>query len=421
MTITLSPSYIKGTITAPTSKSYMQRWLVGALLADGTSEILNPGESADEKNVANAIAGLGASVSYGDNKWTVQGGFAPQLQTIHIGESGLGVRLITAVAALSRQPLQIEGSGSLNKRPMSQIKETLHALGAHCETNKGYLPLTVKGPLKGGKVTIDGSFGSQFISGLLFALPMAENDSEIVVQNLKSRPYIDITLDVLNHFGIHIENNDYQTFKIPGNQQYKPGKFLAEGDWSNAAFLLTAAAIHGKLKLGNLNPSSFQGDKKILEVLEKCGARVHYAGNNFEIESPEELKAFEFDATDTPDLFPPLAALAAYCRGVSKIKGVQRLIHKESNRAEALIREFGQVGVPVFTENENYLVIKGKQPAGGVFYSHNDHRIAMTGAILALRSKNPVTITNPEAVRKSYPAFFKDLESLNVNVEYTKS
>jgi 3-phosphoshikimate 1-carboxyvinyltransferase len=421
MDVTVSPSNIKGTIQAPASKSYTQRWLIGALLAEGTSEILNPGKSADEKNIAKAIESLGAKVTYEEEKWSVAGGFNPIKGIIQIGESGLGVRLISAVSALASESIHIEGSGSLNKRPMAQIKETLQALGAHCETNKGYLPLKVQGPLKGGKAIIDGSSGSQFISGLLFALPLAVNDSEILVKNLKSQPYIDITLDVLNHFGITVENENYQKFRIPGKQKYQSGTFAVEGDWSNGAFLLAAGAINGILKVENLNPQSLQGDRKILEVLKKCGAIIKYQVNGYEIKSTQQLKAFDFDATHTPDLFPPLAALASYCKGVSKIKGVKRLFHKESNRAEALIKEFGKVGVPVFVEDEDYLVIKGKQPTGGTFYSHNDHRIAMAGALMALRGENPVSISHAEAVNKSYPAFFKELEKLRAVVEYPNS
>ena len=421
MDVIVSPSHIKGIIQAPASKSYTQRWLIGALLAEGTSEILTPGKSADEKNLAKAIESLGAKVTYEEEKWTVTGGFNARSKNIHVGESGLGVRLISAVSALADQPIEIEGTGSLNKRPMAQIKEILPALGADCKTNDGYLPLTVKGPLTGGKATVEGSFGSQFISGLLFALPMAENDSEIVVKNLKSQPYIDITLDVLNHFGITVENENYQKFRIPGKQKYQPGTFTVEGDWSNGAILLAAGAINGTLKVENLNPHSAQGDSKILEALDKCGANVRYQENGYKIEATPNLKAFDLDATHTPDLFPPLAALASYCSGVSRIKGVKRLIHKESNRAEALIREFGNVGVPVFVEDDDYLVIKGKQPTGGTFYSHNDHRIAMTGALMALKATKPVRITHAEAVNKSYPDFFEDLEKLQAVVEYPKS
>jgi 3-phosphoshikimate 1-carboxyvinyltransferase len=302
---------------------------------------------------------------------------------------------------------------------MQELEKSLKTLGAECKTNKGYLPIQVKGPIKGGEIELDGSLSSQFLSGLLFALPLAEKDSVIHVKNLKSRPYIDLTVDILQAHGIRIENQDYQTFRINGNQEYKPASHTLEGDWSNGAFLMTAAAINGNIELKGLNTSSLQGDKKVLEALESAGVSIILKDSGYRIEKTSSLKNFEFDATDTPDLFPPLACLAVYCQGRSYIKGVKRLLHKESNRAESLIHEFKNLGIDIKV-SDDMMVITGGKPTGGTFDSHNDHRIAMAGAITALHTEKPVTITHYKAVRKSYPHFFDDLNQLHVKLKKEK-
>jgi 3-phosphoshikimate 1-carboxyvinyltransferase len=223
-------------------------------------------------------------------------------------------------------------------------------------------------------------------------------------------------MQVLQKHGIKIANQSYKVFEIKGNQSYQGAHHITEGDWSNAAFLLVAGAINGNIELAGLHAESAQGDRMITKVLEKCGALINQKAELWHAKATPSLKAFEWDATDTPDLFPPLACLAAYCEGTSRIKGVNRLIHKESNRAEALITEFGKQGIDI-SQEEDYLVIKGGIPQGGPFHSHNDHRIAMAGAILALKSKAPVQMTGHEAVHKSYPGFFEDLRKLQVKTE----
>jgi len=280
------------------------------------------------------------------------------------------------------------------------------------------MPVNVRGPLQGGSLETDGSLSSQFLTGLLFALPLAGSDSFIRVKNLKSKSYIDMTLEVLQKHGIKIENKNYEAFSIPGNQTYKPAEYTIESDWSNAAFLFVAGAVNGNLEIQGLNPSSFQGDKKILEVLKTCGVKFDFDGLSYHIKKCTQLKAFSFDATDTPDLVPPLTVLAANCEGTSRIKGAKRLIHKESNRAKALMNEFLNMGIEIKMENEDTLLINGGCIKGGLFDSHNDHRIAMAGAVLGLNAQNPVRITNHRAVNKSFPAFFDVLNELNVRIGY---
>lgn len=419
MCITVYPSCIEGNITVPPSKSYMQRALLAGLLSNGISTIQNPGKSNDDISMMQAIQKLGATVEKIQGSVKIDGGLNLEEKRVSAGESGLGIRLLTPTATLFNKEVILEGEGSLRNRPMKELEKSLNALGAECMTNNGYIPIRVKGPLKGGEIKLDGSLSSQFLSGLLFALPLAEKDSLIHVKKLKSRPYIDLTLDILKAHGIQVENQDYQTFRIKGNQKYKPAGHTLEGDWSNAAFLMVAAAINGNIELNGLNTSSLQGDKKVLDALETADVRVTLKNSVYSIKKTAHLKAFEFDATETPDLFPPLVCLAAYCKGTSSIKGVKRLTHKESNRAESLITEFKNAGIEVKISGD-MLVIEGGKPTGGTFDSHNDHRIAMAGTITALHAEEPVKITRQKAVKKSYPHFFEDLKQLNVKLKKEK-
>ncbi len=421
MQVIVSPSSLEGKVHMPSSKSYMQRVLVASLLAEGTSTIKNPGKSEDELNMLRVIELLGAQVTDNQQNLSIRGGFAPDLSSLNIGESGLGIRLIIPVIALSGMEIIIEGQGSLKNRPMGVIEQVLNQAGVECDTSGGFLPVRVKGPLKGSTIQLDGSVSSQFLSGLLFALPLAENDSRVEVKNLKSKPYVDMTLEVLDKFGIRVVNHNYEVFDIPGNQQYRSTEIEIEGDWSNAAFFFTGAAIRGKLEISGLNPRSIQGDKKILDVLEACGAHLEYSKGSYTLQNPDALKPFEFDATDTPDLFPPLGVLAANCNGTSSIRGVHRLRYKESNRAEAIMQELSNMGIEGFVEDDkDEMHIKGNRPNGGAWDSHNDHRMAMAGAMIALASANPVRITNAQAVGKSFPTFFDTLRTLHVGITVQK-
>lgn len=294
------------------------------------------------------------------------------------------------------------------------IEEALSQLGVKCETSAGFLPLTIRGPLKGGIITIDGSVSSQLLTGLLMALPIATNDTEINVANLKSKPYIDLTLQILKDFGITVDNSDYKIFRIPGKQKFKAREYTIEGDWSGASFLLVAGAINGNITLEGLNISSRQSDMAIMEALKKAGAKLIIEKGSITV-SKSELKAFETDATESPDLFPPLVALAAYCKGKTRIKGVSRLIHKESNRASALQEEFGKLGIRI-TIDDDVMIIEGSKVSGGNVSSHDDHRIAMALAVAALGATGKVAIKDSHSVAKSYPLFFDDLKNLGAIV-----
>jgi 3-phosphoshikimate 1-carboxyvinyltransferase len=294
------------------------------------------------------------------------------------------------------------------------IEEALSQLDVICTSTGGFLPLTIQGPIKGGRCEIDGSVSSQLLTGLLMALPLAAKNSEISVNNLKSKPYIDMTIQILKSFGITINNMDYSLFQIQGNQKYVPHNYTVEGDWSGGAFLLVAGAINGEMTIKGLRTDSKQSDMAILDALKLAGAKMKLYENKIEI-SKSELTAFDFDATESPDLFPPLVALASYCKGISTIKGVSRLVYKESDRAATLREEFGKMSISVSIKDD-IMSITGGQPVGARVESHEDHRIAMAVAVAALGSTGRIYIRDSQCVAKSYPDFFDDLRHLGAIV-----
>jgi 3-phosphoshikimate 1-carboxyvinyltransferase len=291
------------------------------------------------------------------------------------------------------------------------VEVPLKQLGVEVTTQNGYLPIQVKGPLKGGDCYVDGSVSSQFLTGLLMALPLATKDSTLFVTDLKSKPYIDMTLALLADFGIRITHDDYQKFSIQGNQKYKAQSYQIEGDWSGAAFLLVAGAIAGQVTVTNLSAYSTQADKAILQALQMAGAYLSIEANQVTV-THKPLSAFVFDATHCPDLFPPLVALAAHCKGTSVITGAKRLLHKESNRALSLSQEFGKMGIKIEVYGDQMQITGGEIQSADV-HSHNDHRIAMACATATLFGSATVTIDAAEAINKSYPTFFDDLATIS--------
>ncbi len=406
----LEPSGIKGELRAPSSKSMTQRAIAAALLADGQSTIHNPSYCDDSLASMSIAVGLGARVEPQADELKISGTGILKESKLNCGESGLAIRMFSPIAALFPAEITMVGAHSLKNRPMQMIEEALNQLGVKCTSSEGFLPLTIQGPLKGGSCEIDGSISSQLLTGLLMALPLASSDSDIKVNNLKSKPYIDMTIQILKSFGIDIQNNDYNLFKIKGNQKYSPRDYTVEGDWSGAAFLLVAGAINGHLGVQGLNIDSKQSDIEILQALRKAGANIKISEKRIDI-FKSELKAFEFDATESPDLFPPLVALASYCKGVSTIKGVSRLIYKESDRAAALKEEFGKMNISVTIEDD-VMSVTGGQPVGAHVESHEDHRIAMALAVASLKATGGVHIRDSQSVAKSYPGFFNDLRFL---------
>jgi len=410
----VEPSGIKGQLKAPASKSMTQRAIAAALLADGQSIITNPSYCDDSLAAMSIACGLGARVEPQANKLIINGSGVLKEPKLNCGESGLAIRMFSPIAALYPAEITMVGANSLKKRPMFMIEEALCQLGVKCTSSGGFIPITIQGPIVGGYCEIDGSVSSQLLTGLLMALPLAVNDSEIKVNNLKSKPYIDMTIQILKSFGIKIQTKGYDQFYIPGNQKYIPHNYTVEGDWSGGAFLLVAGAVNGQLNVHGLRKDSMQSDMAIIKALEKAGAQMKISENQVEI-SKSELKAFEFDATESPDLFPPLVALASYCDGVSTIKGVSRLIYKESDRATALKEEFGKMDISIEIQDD-VMSVTGGQPRGTRVESHDDHRIAMAVAVASLGATGRVYIRDSQCVAKSYPGFFDDLRHLGAVV-----
>lgn len=425
MKVTIHPSDITGTIKAPASKSSMQRACAAALLSKGTTTIHNPGHSNDDLAAIDVVQRLGAEIeSDTDDELVITSrGIQPASDAISCGESGLGIRMFTPLAALSEKELLIEGTGSLVNRPMHFFDEIFPKLGISIQSRNGHLPLKIKGPLVPADIEIDGSLSSQFLTGLLMAYAAAgARNVEIKVNDLKSKPYIDLTLDVLKKFGVEVGNDHYRSFRFnqvngTGHMGLTPTSYTVEGDWSGGAFLLVAGAIAGKIRVKGLNKASTQADKEILKALIDSGAEIEVTENAISI-GPSSLTAFSFDATDCPDLFPPLVALAAYCEGISYIKGVSRLAHKESNRGLTLQEEFGKMGVTIELDDDIMRVHGGRIPFGAEVHSRHDHRIAMACAVAALKADGNTVIDEAEAINKSFPDFYDKLRALGADIQF---
>lgn len=404
-----------GEVTPPCSKSYAQRALAAALLASGRTTLRGIELCRDTLSAIATIKALGAEVEIADdNTLYIDGGLKPRCRRLNVGESGLAARLFTPVASLHHEPIIIDGEGTLLHRPMAMMVEPLKELGVTLRDGGGRLPIEVCGPMRGGRITVDGSMSSQFVTGLLLSLPLAERDTTIEVEGAVSTPYIDMTLETLERFGVEVMYNegDYSQFYIEGGQSYKPVDYTIESDWSAAATIMVAAAIAGEVTIKNISTLSRQADTAICRALERAGASIIIEESTITV-AHRKLEAFEFDATQCPDLFPALVALAAAAEGVSVISGIGRLRGKESDRGEVLRAEYAKLGIDIELDYDaDQMRVVGGPIEPAEVDSHDDHRIAMSLAITALRTDKEITIRNRECVAKSYPSFFDDLDSL---------
>jgi len=443
MVAIVHPSKLSGSQVAPASKSSMQRACAAALIHIGKTIIHNPGHSNDDLAALDVIQKLGASVvtqKLASGKLhpspieVNSNGVKPIGPSMNCGESGLGIRMFTPIAALSHELISIEGKGSLVKRPMHFFDEILPLVGVKVKSQKGFLPIEIQGPLVPSNITIDGSLSSQFLTGMLMAYAASEKQGiEIKVLDLKSKPYIDLTLAVLNAFGWKVEHTNYESFRFLAHAPLEPIiEYTVEGDWSGAAFLLVAGAIAGPIKVKGLQLNSTQADKKIMEALISAKANMKQEedgiliGPSADVSSNNSNKnsnysngliAFEFDATDCPDLFPPLVALASVCNGITKLKGVSRLAHKESDRGLTLQTEFAKMGVQIDLVGDEMLIHGGALIQSAIVFSQHDHRIAMACGVAALVANGPIEITEAEAINKSYTDFFTHLQELGAKVD----
>lgn len=414
----------------------MQRACAAALIIEGTTVIENPGKSNDDEAAKDTLRFVGCKLSEEKEGLKIDSSKSyinlsrsthnkPLAIAIDCGESGLGIRMFVPILALSEQQLfiDINGRGSLLNRPMHFFDEILPKLNVEITSSNGYLPLRIRGPLQPKDIEIDGSLSSQFLTGLLFAYAAANaKNVSIKVNNLKSKPYIDLTLKVMRDFGLNVpenKNNSYEEFIFSSTTNHKPQtvNYTVEGDWSGGAFLLVAGAIAGNITVKGLDINSTQADKKIVEALKDCGCNIFIQDDKIEVSNPLiGMRGFYFDATDCPDLFPPLVSLAAYCKGETIIKGASRLAHKESNRALTLQEEFGKMGVKIELQKDEMIIKGAGKVKSATVSSRHDHRIAMACAVAALKADGETNIEDAEAINKSYPDFYEHLKLLGATI-----
>jgi len=416
---------LNGELCAPPSKSYTQRMLIAAALSGGISKIANPLLSEDTEATLRAITALGATVEKAEDCWTITGSnqLTSPKEPIDCGESGATLRFIIPIAALAPDPSKLLFKGSLERRPIEPLLKSLYDLGVNAHTKKQGSKDAIfvdGGGILGGQTSIPGDISSQFISGLMFACPLAKVDTEITLTTpLESVDYVKMTEDVLAKRGVRVLIYDnFARMEIPADQIFKPVDSRVPGDFSSVAFLLAAAAITlSKVQISSLDYDTVQGDKAILGILKQIGVEGKVCEQSAEINgSGDMLKPLNIDAKNIPDLVPVCAALACYAEGTSKITGAQRLKLKESDRLKSLYLELKKMGAKIEVD-ESSLTIEGPcNLHGAVIDPHNDHRIAMACSVAALGAKGQTTIRNAECVRKSYPQFFTHLKLLGAEI-----
>jgi 3-phosphoshikimate 1-carboxyvinyltransferase len=416
---------LSGEVCAPSSKSYTQRMLIAASLSLGISKISGPLVSDDTEATLRAVKALGAKVSVAKGCWTVEGAspLKGAKDPIDCGESGATLRFMIPVAALAAEPSVFLLGKSLELRPVEPLLQSLEQLGVETTIEKigGKSSIKVQGGgIQGGKTSIRGDVSSQFISGLMFACPLARKDMEITLTTpLESKGYVQMTREVLSKHGVEVTiSEDFRQIRVPSGQTYKPCDHSVPGDFSSVAFLLAAAAItRSDVTVTNLDYSLVQGDKAIVAILKQMGVRGKVCSNQIEIKGTGDLlKAVDVNAKDTPDLVPVCAALACYANGTSRIHDAQRLRLKESDRLQSLYTELRKMGADIAVD-EGSLTVKGPcKLHGAEIDPHNDHRIAMACAVAALGAEGETVIHDAECVKKSYPRVFNDLHSLGANV-----
>lgn len=443
--ITISKSRLKGDVTLPPSKAMSIRALAAIFLA-GRDTLLRGAWPKDGLQVCEdvqaayrVVRSVGSQFVKEDIWPNALPGRDHSSRQLDCGDSALALRMFAPILALSSYIYCLRGRTTLITRPMDFVIAGLRELGCWCESLSTLPTLTimdalkdssqwapkdpllgmsrpmllVQGPLRGGTYKVNAGGSSQFLSGLLMALPLAEQDSVLEVEHLSSKPYIDLTLAVMDTFGIRVTHEDYRVFHIPGRQKYRARKCSIEGDWGCGAYFLVGGAVFGDLRIGPLWKNSLQVERSILEALSGAGATWAWiSGNRLRVTRKGPLHGFMFDATECPDIFPSLVALAAHCNGLSCIHGIDHLFHKDAARALALIEEFSKLGIAITLEG-NTMVVQGGPIVGGLEVSaHGDSRIAMALAIASIGAEAPVAIDGKFTVDKSFPDFWEVLATV---------
>ncbi len=417
MKVKVYPGFAQGQIQVPPSKSLLHRAIICASLAKGTSAIKNIVYSEDIKATINAFKKLGVKIIKEENSLKVIGSgelIFLENETIDCNESGSTIRFLIPLITNS-SGIYITGTKSLLNRPMSIYEDIFkdNDLVFKREENRIFL----KGDLPAQKYVVKGNISSQFISGLLFTLPLKKEDSEIqIIGDFESKKYVDMTLEVLKCFGINIIEQD-NIYYIQGNQSYRPTDYKVESDYSQLAFFAVAGIINGDIKITNLNPFSLQPDASIIDVIKKMNGKVSKEKHSLRF-TKSNTTNIDLDVSQFPDIAPILSILAGLSQGECLIYNAKRLKIKETDRLQAINDILKKLGVRTDVYEESYRIYGQEAYQANVFDSYNDHRMVMSIAIAALRSNNPVIIENYEAVNKSYPHFFEDLQSLGIKIEY---
>ncbi|MCX6005058.1 MAG: 3-phosphoshikimate 1-carboxyvinyltransferase [Chloroflexi bacterium] len=412
MKVSISKSSIKGKVKAPSSKSYTLRALMCAALADGESELVHPLSADDTEAAQNVLTKIGVGIGRQADSWLVNGGHFHQPDgDLYCADSAGTLRFMTAICSVVPGKSRLTAGPSLSKRPVKPLIEALKQLGVQCSATGNIAPVIIEGgKFKGGITSLPGNVSSQFVSALLLAAPLAEDSVRInLTPPLESRPYILMTLDCMQKFGVQVESSPDLLKYIVGRQTYTPVKYIIEGDWSSASYFLALGAVAGEVEVENLDPHSRQGDKAMLDLLKSMGADVTIDRDSITVKK-SALKAVKADLSDCIDLLPTMAVLAAVADGVSEFTGIARARLKESNRVTAVREGLENMGINV-AEGEEKLTVTGSRPQGSLIDSKGDHRIAMAFSILGTVAGDTL-IDDAECVSKTFPAYWEELRRL---------
>jgi 3-phosphoshikimate 1-carboxyvinyltransferase len=415
---------IKGVVNAPPSKSYTHRALFISSMAMGESHLRDPLYSADTMASLEACQSLGCHINVQDDSCLVLG-TGGELKTpedvLDLKNSGTTLRFMTTMASLAPSCSVLTGDESLRGRPMQDLLDSLHNLGvrAYSTRNNGLPPIVVKHGFKGGKTSIKGNVSSQYLSSLLISAPYAEDTVEVqVVGDFISQPYVEMTLDIMDKFGVQVSRPKPRSFKVE-NQIYQGRDYTIEGDYSSASYLIAAtAALEGNITLKNLFPDSRQGDKMILNVVQEMGAQVKLGQDQISIQGNGHLQGVDVNLENSPDLLPTVAALAAVAEGTSHIKGVKHARYKETDRVHTMAQELSKLGVKLTEEPDGILIQGGA--IGGIVESHGDHRLVMALTIVGLVTGG-VQIKNAAVHQVSFPQFIQVMQEIGCNIQSTSN
>ncbi|MCI1476933.1 MAG: 3-phosphoshikimate 1-carboxyvinyltransferase [Clostridium beijerinckii] len=417
------PGKLSGEVKIPPSKSMAHRAVICAALGDGVSKVTNIDYSDDIIATIEAMRALGAKITKKEDYLEVYGVNSPEnieansvkeQRTIDCNESGSTLRFLVPIAALFDGVNRFVGRGNLGKRPLDTYYKIFDEQGIKYSYKDGILDLKTEGKLKAGEFKMQGNISSQFITGLLFTLPLLDGDSKIIITTeMESKGYIDLTLSAIKDFGVEIINNNYEEFIIKGNQSYKSIDYRVEGDYSQAAFFFCADALSSNIVLNDLKLDSLQGDKEVIDILQRMGLKLNNKDNGLIGSASLGLKSTIIDGSQCPDIIPVVSLVAALSEGTTEIINAGRLRIKECDRLAAVTSELNKLGAKII-EKEEGLIIEGvKELKGNVeVWSHKDHRIAMTMAIASIMCKEPIILKDYECVSKSYPQFWDDFKNL---------